>query len=90
MSDNNSLSEKTVCVTGGEGFLGRHVVSVLAAHGYSNVFTVRHSEYELLRREDIDRLYSEVRPQVVIHLASVVGGIGANSKNPGASSTRIS
>ena len=83
MSDNNSLSEKTVCVTGGEGFLGRHVVSALAAHGCSNVFTVRHSEYELLRREDIDRLYSEVKPQVVIHLASVVGGIGANSKNPG-------
>jgi GDP-L-fucose synthase len=80
---NNSLQQKKICVTGGEGFLGRHVVSALAAHGCTDVFTVRHSEYDLLRRSDIDRLYGEVKPQVVIHLASVVGGIGANSKNPG-------
>ena len=80
---NNSLQQKKICVTGGEGFLGRHVVSALAAHGCTDVFTVRHSEYDLLRRSDIDRLYGEVKPQVVVHLASVVGGIGANSKNPG-------
>ena len=80
---NNSLQQKKICVTGGEGFLGRHVVSALAARGCSDVFIVRHSEYDLLRRSDIERLYDEVKPQVVIHLASVVGGIGANSKNPG-------
>ena len=83
MSGNNSLSEKTVCVTGGEGFLGRQVVSVLSAHGCRSVFSVRHSEYDLLRSADIDRLFHEVKPQVVIHLASLVGGIGANSRNPG-------
>lgn len=83
MSSNYSLSDKTICVTGGEGFLGRHVVSSLSEHGCRNVFTVRHSEYDLLRREVVDRLYREVKPQVVIHLASIVGGIGANSKNPG-------
>jgi len=80
---NNSLQQKKICVTGGEGFLGRHVVSALAARGCTEVFIVRHSEYDLLRRSDIERLYDEVKPQVVIHLASVVGGIGANSKNPG-------
>ncbi|MGI8735067.1 MAG: GDP-L-fucose synthase family protein [Pyrinomonadaceae bacterium] len=83
MSGNNSLPEKTVCVTGGEGFLGRQVVSLLSAHGCRSVFSVRHSEYDLLRSADIDRLFHEVKPQVVIHLASLVGGIGANSRNPG-------
>lgn len=83
VSNSKLLSSKRICVTGGEGFLGRSVVSALAAHGCSKVFTVRHSEYDLLRREDIDRLHSDVKPQVVIHLASIVGGIGANSTNPG-------
>lgn len=70
-------------MTGGEGFLGRNVISTLADHGCRNVFTVSHAEYDLLLREDIERLYRDVKPQVVIHLASVVGGIGANSRNPG-------
>ncbi len=77
------FSDKTICVTGGEGFLGRNVVAKLADHGCENVFTVRHAEYDLLLREDIERLYREVKPHVVIHLASIVGGIGANSRNPG-------
>jgi GDP-L-fucose synthase len=77
------FSDKTICVTGGEGFLGRNVVAALAEKGCRNVFTVRHAEYDLLRREDIERLYRDVKPQIVIHLASVVGGIGANSRNPG-------
>ncbi|MEP6635770.1 MAG: GDP-L-fucose synthase [Acidobacteriota bacterium] len=83
MSTSNFLFNKTICVTGGEGFLGRSVVSALAAHGCENVFTVRHADYDLLRREDVERLYCDIKPQVVIHLASVVGGIGANSRNPG-------
>lgn len=70
-------------MTGGEGFLGRNVLATLADHGCRNVFTVSHAEYDLLLREDIERLYRDVKPQVVIHLASVVGGIGANSRNPG-------
>jgi GDP-L-fucose synthase len=78
-----NLSDKAICVTGGEGFLGRNVVATLADHGCRNVFTVSHAEYDLLLREDIERLYRDVKPQVVIHLASVVGGIGANSRSPG-------
>lgn len=78
-----TFSDKTICVTGGEGFLGRNVVAALADKGCRNVFTVRHTEYDLLRREDIERLYRDVKPQVVIHLASIVGGIGANSRSPG-------
>ncbi len=70
-------------MTGGEGFLGRNVVAKLADHGCRNVFVVSHAEYDLLLREDIERLYRDVKPQVVIHLASIVGGIGANSRNPG-------
>ena len=82
-NDVTNLAEKTICVTGGEGFLGRNVVATLNERGCRNVFVVRHAEYDLLRREDIDSLYRDVKPQVVIHLASVVGGIGANSQNPG-------
>ena len=70
-------------MTGGEGFLGRNVLATLTDHGCRNVFTVSHTEYDLLLSEDIERLYRDVKPQVVIHLASVVGGIGANSRNPG-------
>ena len=77
------LSDKTICVTGGEGFLGRNVVATLADHGCRNVFIVRHAQYDLLLREDIERLYRDAKPQVIIHLASVVGGIGANSRSPG-------
>jgi GDP-L-fucose synthase len=77
------FSDKRICVTGAEGFLGRNVMAALANHGCRNVFAVRHSEYDLLIREHIDRLYRVANPQIVIHLASIVGGIGANSENPG-------
>ncbi len=80
---NNSLVDKRVCVTGGEGFLGRYVVQRLLERGYQNICVVKHRRYDLARSEDIERLYREMRPQVVIHLAAVVGGIGANSKHPG-------
>ncbi|MEP6920908.1 MAG: GDP-L-fucose synthase [bacterium] len=83
MRNSSFLTTKTICVTGGEGFLGRSVVSALEARGCERVFTVRHAEYDLLRCKDIERLYRDVQPHIVIHLASIVGGIGANSKNPG-------
>ncbi len=78
-----SLPGKRICVTGGGGFLGRCVVAQLQARGYEQVFTVRKSEYNLVRGEDVERLYQEQRPEVVIHLAAIVGGIGANRENPG-------
>lgn len=77
------LSGKRVCVTGGGGFLGRSVVAALRARGCEDVYVVRKSEYDLVRGEDVARLYRDARPEVVMHLAAVVGGIGANRENPG-------
>src|SRR5213594_2422409 len=77
------LSGKRICVTGGAGFLGRHVVRQLRAAGCNDVFVVRKGEYDLVLTEDVERLYRTVTPQIVVHLAAVVGGIGANRENPG-------
>ncbi|HYV05988.1 MAG TPA: GDP-L-fucose synthase [Blastocatellia bacterium] len=77
------LREKRVCVTGGSGFLGRRVVALLRERGCTDVFVVRRRDYDLVKKEAVDRLYEDARPQVVIHLAAVVGGIGANRDNPG-------
>jgi GDP-L-fucose synthase len=70
-------------VTGGGGFLGRVVVARLRERGCSDVFVVRKRDYDLVKGADVERLYAEARPDVVVHLAAVVGGIGANRENPG-------
>lgn len=80
---NNSLSGKKICVTGGGGFLGRRVVTALRERGYEQVSVIRRRDYDLVQGADVERLYRELKPQVVIHLAAVVGGIGANRENPG-------
>ncbi|HKQ03892.1 MAG TPA: GDP-L-fucose synthase [Blastocatellia bacterium] len=77
------LADKRIAVTGGAGFLGRRVVARLEAFGCKNVFIVRRDDYDLVRLEAVEQLYLDARPQVVIHLAAVVGGIGANRENPG-------
>jgi GDP-L-fucose synthase len=79
----NSLQGKRICVTGGGGFLGRRVMASLRERGYEDVHVVRRRDFDLVRGEAVERLYRELRPQVVIHLAAVVGGIGANRENPG-------
>ena len=70
-------------ITGGSGFLGRHVVSAFERHGCRDVVVVRKAHYDLTREADVQRLFAEKRPQVVVHLAAVVGGIGANRESPG-------
>jgi GDP-L-fucose synthase len=70
-------------VTGGAGFLGRVVCERLAARGCRNVVAPRRAAYDLTRAEDTARMYADHDPQVVVHLAAEVGGIGANRENPG-------
>jgi len=76
-------SETRVVVTGGAGFLGSFVVEKLRERGCRSVFVPRSADYDLRDRDAIGRLYAEARPDLVIHLAAVVGGIGANRDNPG-------
>src|SRR5215468_11067714 len=78
-----NLSTKRVLVTGGSGFLGRHVVCAFERHGCRDVVVVRKAQCDLTREADVRRLFSDMRPHVVVHLAAVVGGIGANRESPG-------
>jgi GDP-L-fucose synthase len=72
-----------VAVTGGAGFLGSYVVEKLRQRGVQDIFVPRRRDYDLTRIEDVRRMYADARPDLVIHLAAVVGGIGANRINPG-------
>ena len=74
---------KRVIVTGGAGFLGSFVVEKLQQRGCQEVFVPRSKDYDLVSMEAVKRLYANVRPDIVIHLAARVGGIGANRANPG-------
>ena len=74
---------KRVVVTGGAGFLGQWVVENLHSRGCEQVFSPRSADLDLVREQDVARLYAELKPDVVFHLAAQVGGIGANQKNPG-------
>ena len=83
VSDPSFWDGRGVCVTGGAGFLGGFVVEELERCGATQVFVPNHEDYDLTRREAILRVLEDARPDVVIHLAGVVGGIGANMANPG-------
>ena len=77
------LAGKRVVVTGGAGFLGQAVCERLRALGAGEVTVPRRAKYDLTTEEAVERLYRDARPQVVLHLAAEVGGIGANMANPG-------
>lgn len=77
------LTKKRVLVTGGAGFLGRHVVSRLQQAGCQDIVVPRQSQCDLTQEAAIRTLFAQHQPEVVIHLAALVGGIGANRKYPG-------
>jgi len=79
---NMGLKGKRIVVTGGAGFLGTQVVSVFRAEG-AEVIVPRKRDYDLVEREACRRLATDTKPDIVVHLAARVGGIGANRENPG-------
>lgn len=82
-STKSDFPYKRIVVTGGNGFLGRHLVQKLRDRARVEVFVPRRREYDLIKGADVERLLKDSSPDMVIHLAAVVGGIGANQKNPG-------
>jgi GDP-L-fucose synthase len=77
------LAAKRIVVTGGAGFLGSNVVRKLEERGCNEVFVPRSNDYNLVEMEAVKRVYKDAKPDIVIHLAARVGGIGANMRNPG-------
>ena len=77
------LSQKKIMVTGGAGFLGQYVVEKLLERGCKNIFIPRSKDYDLTREVAIKELFDNNKFDIVLHLAGIVGGIGANKANPG-------
>ena len=77
------FEDRKVVVTGGAGFLGGYVVEGLKKRRCRNILVPRIEEYDLVKLDDIIRMYNTMKPDIVIHLAAVVGGIGANREHPG-------
>ena len=77
------LSGMRVVVTGGAGFLGTYVIRRLEERGCRQIFVPRSRDCDLVRAEAVQKLYADAKPDIVVHLAARVGGIGANMRNPG-------
>ena len=83
MKDRTVTPDTRIVVTGGTGFLGRHVMTALEERGARNAVTFRSTEYDLTREDAVQAMLANLRPEMVIHLAATVGGIGANRRYPG-------
>ena len=79
----SSCQNKTILVTGGAGFLGSYVVEKLKKQGCKNIFIPRRSDYDLVKIEAVKKVYEDAKPDIAIHLAGKVGGIGLNREKPG-------
>lgn len=77
------FKNKRIVVTGGAGFLGSFILEKLRQRGCKDILVPVVDEYDLVKLTDVERMYEDMRPDVVIHLAAVVGGIGANREHPG-------
>lgn len=78
-----NLVDKRICITGGKGFSGCHLVNRFKEQGYGNVFVADIDKYDFRKLEEVIRMYEEIKSDIVIHLAARVGGIGANREHPG-------
>ncbi|MCX5828916.1 MAG: GDP-L-fucose synthase [Deltaproteobacteria bacterium] len=77
------MKNKRITITGGKGFLGKHLIKAFRNHGHENITVADLPDYNLIDLGDVRRLYEETRPDIVVHLAAKVGGIGFNRENPG-------
>jgi GDP-L-fucose synthase len=77
------FEDRRVVVTGGAGFLGDYVVEELQKRRCKNILVPKIEDYDLVNIADVVRMYDDMKPDIVIHLAAVVGGIGANREHPG-------
>ncbi|KPL24339.1 MAG: NAD-dependent dehydratase [Phycisphaerae bacterium SM1_79] len=83
MARSGFFQNRRVVVTGGAGFLGGYVTEGLRKRGCKNILVPKIEDYDLVNVDDIIRMYDDMNPDIVIHLAAVVGGIGANREHPG-------
>ena len=82
MNHRINWEEKRICVTGGAGFLGTHLIANLRQRGAEEIFIPKVEDYDLTDRDAIARMLGDANPDVIIHLAAHVGGIGANREHP--------
>ncbi len=82
LSENNFWGSRRVCITGGAGFLGSYITENLRLRGAADVFIPHIEDYDLVKPGDIQRMYDDAQPDLVIHLAALAGGIGANRARP--------